>query len=304
MKKSVGKKIKKARECMKDMNTTKKGLASELGISRSSLYYVSKKVLQDEALKKEIKAVMHDHKAYGHRRIALELGMNKKKVSRVMRVFGLKPKIRRSARPFKPDDIGKQELNKENIYLRLCPIRQHIVWAGDFTYFWFYGQFWYLATVIDVFTREIVGWHIANHHTTALITEAFKDAIKRTDKTPVWFHSDQGSEYVSGGYEALLTGYNVIPSQSRKASPWQNGFQESFYSNFKLELENINRFNSVGELIEAIYQQIDYYNQRRIHTSLKMPPAIFRYVQEQKMTTLAVNQQFVLFTNNLYSVMR
>jgi len=267
-------------------NTTKTALAHKLGINRSSLYYQPKKPAQDEAIKKEIVAVMHDNKAYGQRRVAWELGMNKKKIHRIMKKFGLRPKVRRSRYPSKPDDIGQKERNKENIAIRLCPIRNNVVWAGDFTYFWFYGRFWYLATVIDIFSREIVGWHVANHHTTALIMEAFKDAIKRTEKTPIWFHSDQGSEYVSGAYGALLKGYGVTPSHSKKSSPWQNGFQESFYSNFKLELETISCFNSIGELIEAIHQQIDYYNQRRIHTALKMSPLLFRQCHEQKTAAL------------------
>lgn len=272
---------------MSIMRTTKKSFAKKLGISRASLYYKPKKPPKDAALKKAIAAVMRDHRAYGHRRVALALGMNKKKINRVMSMFGLVPKIRRTRRPCKPDDTGKKELNKENIYLRLCPIRPHVVWAGDFTYFWFYGRFWYCATVIDVCTREIVGWYIANHHTTALIIEAFNDAMKRTGKRPTWFHSDQGSEYVSGIYASLLIGYDVIPSQSRKSSPWQNGFQESFYANFKLELANINRFNDIGEVIEAIHQQINYYNTRRIHTALKMPPIQFRQLQEQKTVAFA-----------------
>lgn len=273
---------------MNAMNTTKKALAQQLGISRSSLYYRPKKPPQDLALKKEIDSVMATNTAYGYRRVAGALLLGEEKVRRVMRKFDLRPKVRRARRPSKPDDIGQKDLNRENIAIRLCPIRPYVLWAGDFTYFWFGGRFWYLATVIDVFTREIVGWHIANHHTTALITEAFKDAVKRTGKTPAWFHSDQGSEYVSGGYEALLTGYGVIPSYSKKASPWQNGFQESFYSNFKLELENITRFDEVGELIEAIHQQIDYYNQRRIHTALNMmPPIIFRQCHEQKIAAMA-----------------
>lgn len=291
--KSVGKKIKRARECMDALHTTKQALANQLGISRSALYYRLKQPAKDEAIKHAIAAVMYAHKAYGQRRVADALRINKKKAQRIMRQFGLRPKIRRATRPSKPDDIGRKELLRENVAIRLCPIQPHIVWAGDFTYFWYDGRFWYLATVIDVYTREIAGWHIANHHTTALITEAFKDAVTRTGETPTWFHSDQGSEYVSGGYEALLTSYGVIPSHSRKASPWQNGFQESFYSNFKLELGNITQFNSIGEFIEAIHQQLNYYNQSRIHTALKMPPIVYRKSQQQKGTARAVALQLV-----------
>ena len=168
---------------MTAIHTTKKSLANKLGVSRSSLYYRPKKPANDVVVKKQIETVMRDNKAYGQRRVAIALRMNKKKAQRIMRKFGLRPKVRRSRHPSKPADIGNKELNRENVSIRLCPIQPHIVWAGDFTYFWFYGRFWYLATVIDVFTREIVGWHIANHHTTALITEAFKDDVQRTEKS-------------------------------------------------------------------------------------------------------------------------
>ncbi len=268
--------------------TTKTALAKELGISRSALYYKPKKPPEDEALKSKIVAVMNEHPAYGHRRISIELCVNKKAVVRVMRKSGLKPRLRRGFRHVKSDDLGRPETRVINILKLLCPLHPNVVWAGDFTYFWFMDRFWYLATVIDVRTREIVGWHVANHHTTALIIEAFKDAVRRTRSAPDYFHSDQGSEYVSGGYESLLAEHGTIPSQSRKGSPWQNGYQESFYANFKLELGDAKRFAHIGELIEAIYQQIDYYNNRRIHLALKMSPMKFRLSQEQKQTALAV----------------
>lgn len=268
---------------MRTVKSTKTALAKKLGVARSSLYYKPKKPPANTILKAKITAVMREHPAYGHRRIALALHLNKKPIGRIMRIYGLKPKLRRKSRPVKPDDQKRPETQVINILKLLCPIRPNVVWAGDFTYLWFLGRFWYVATVIDVYTREIVGWHIANHHTTALISEAFKDAVQRSGKTPQWFHSDQGSEYVSGVYGLLLETYAVIPSQSKKASPWQNGYQESFYSNFKLELGSPQRFNQIGELIEAVHQQLDYYNHRRIHTTLRMAPLEFKqkYIQKQ-----------------------
>lgn len=268
--------------------TTKVALAKELGVSRSSLYYKPKKPPEDEALKSKIVAVMNEHPAYGHRRISIELCVNKKAIIRVMRKNGLRPRLRRGFRHVKPDDQGRPETRVINILKLLCPLRPNVVWAGDFTYFWFTDRFWYLATVIDVRTREIVGWHVANHHTTDLIVEAFKDAVRRTGTASDYFHSDQGSEYVSGGYESLLRDHGTIPSQSRKGSPWQNGYQESFYANFKLELGETKRFIHIGELIEAIHGQIGYYNNRRIHLALKMSPMKFRILQEQKQTAFAV----------------
>jgi transposase InsO family protein len=230
---------------------------------------------------------MAEHPAYGSRRVALALGMNRKAARRVMRVFSLKPRIRRGARFTKPGDLGRPETRIQNVLKALCPLRANVVWAGDFTYLWFADRFWHLSTVIDVFTREIVGWHVANHHTTALIIEAFKDAARRTGSAPQWFHSDQGSEYVAGAYESLLASYGAEPSHSRKSSPWQNGIQESYYSQFKLELGDVRRFTHIGELIEAIHQQIAYYNNRRIHLAIKMPPVRFREIQKQKIAASA-----------------
>lgn len=266
---------------------TKVALAKKLGVSRSSLYYKLKKPPEDNEDRAKIVAVMDEHPAYGHRRVAIALKWNCKKAGRIMNKFRLKPKLRRGFRLVKLDDLGRPETRIENILKVLCPICPNVVWAGDFTYFWFCGRFWYVATVIDVFSREILGWHLANHHTTALIVEAFKDAARRTKTAPKYFHSDQGSEYVSGAYESLLAEYGTIPSHSRKGSPWQNGFQESFYSNFKLELGDVRRFAHAGELVEAVAQQIDYYNHRRIHSAIKMPPVMFRQIYEQKQLALA-----------------
>jgi transposase InsO family protein len=273
------------------MDTTKQtkvALAKKLGVARSSLYYKPKRTASDEELKGKVLSVMNEHPAYGHRRIAMTLEINKKAISRIMKKHGLKPKLRRGFRLVKLDDLGRPETYITNILKVVCPIRSNIVWAGDFTYLWLIDRFWYVATVIDIHTREILGWHIANHHTTSLIMEAFKDAARRSRASPTYFHSDQGSEYVSGAYESLLQSFGTTISHSRKSSPWQNGYQESFYNNFKLELGNLKRFNHVGELIEAVHQQIAYYNNRRIHTALRMPPTIFRLKQEQKTTAVAV----------------
>ncbi|MBN1585643.1 DDE-type integrase/transposase/recombinase [Candidatus Uhrbacteria bacterium] len=204
-----------------------------------------------------------------------------------MRKYGLKPMIRRGVRFVKPDDLGRADTLTPKVLQSLCPVRPDVVWAGDFTCVRFMGRFWCAATVMDVFTREIVGWHVANHHTTALVADAFLDAVRRTGRAPGWFHSDQGSEYVSGAYGSLLASHGTAASQSRKSSPWQNGFQESFYSSFKLELGDPGRFDHAGELIEAVHQQVGYYNNRRMHSAVRMPPVRFRELQKQKTAALA-----------------
>jgi putative transposase len=274
---------------MDSLKTTKTALARSLGVARSSLYYQPKKPPQDREDKEKIMAVMEENPAYGARRIAWALHMNRKKTKRLMRIHGLKPKLRRGFRHVKLDDLGRPETRVENILKVICPIRPNVVWAGDFTYLWFIDRFWYVATVIDVYTREVVGWHIANHHTTSLIVDAFQDAARRTGAAPKYFHSDQGSEYVSGAYESLLANYGTESSHSRKGSPWQNGYQESFYSNFKLELGDVRRFDHVGELVEAVHGQIRYYNHDRIHSAHRMPPVVFRQQMSRQFTDDKVN---------------
>lgn len=174
-------KIRSVRERIATLKTTKTALAYKLGVARSSLYYKPKKPPQDSEDKGKIIAVMEEHSAYGARRIAWALGMNRKKTKRLMHLYGLKPKLRRGFRLIKLDDLGRPETRIENIFKVICPIQPIVVWAGDFTYIWFVDRFWYVATIIDVYTREIVGWHIGNHHTTALIMDAFQDATRRTN---------------------------------------------------------------------------------------------------------------------------
>lgn len=253
--------------------TTKTQLATELGIARSSLYYQPTQPHKDELLKHHILSVMVEHPAYGHRRVAIALGMNKKPILRVMKLFGLKPRIRRK-HPIKPADCGNAATSIPNLGYRLCPLKPNVLWAGDFTYFWINDRFIYLATVMDVYTREIVGWHIGNHHTTDLIQRAFSDAVARRGTTPYIFHSDQGSEYTSQLFMAMLVYYEVQPSHAKKSSPWQNGYQESLYGQFKLELQ-AHTVLETGQLIAAIHQQVHYYNTKRIHTALQMAPQQF-----------------------------
>jgi putative transposase len=275
------------------LKATRTALAKKLEVSRSSLYYKPKKPSSDDALRARIAAVMAEHRAYGHRRIAIALRMNRKPVIRVMNIFGMRPAVRRGRRFTKPGDLGNAEIPMPNVLKTLCPLYPGIVWAGDFTYFFLGGRFWYVATVIDVRTREILGWETSDHHTAGLVMDAFRDAVRRTGRAPTWFHSDQGSEYASEAFGKMLAAYGTQQSMSRKSSPWQNGFQESFYAMFKLEIGDIRRFAHVGELIEAAAGQIAYYNTVRIHSALKMPPMAYRERTEQKMAALAAPQPTV-----------
>ncbi len=151
---------------------------------------------------------------------------------------------------------------------------QNHVWVSDFTFLPYFGKFVYLATVEDLFTREIIGWEISFRHNVDLVAQALLNALSHC-LSPQIIHSDQGSEYRSHKYQELLQDIGIKQSMSKKASPWQNGHQESFYSEFKLELGHPECYPEFGELLEAIAQQIHYYNTRRIHTALKCSPKVF-----------------------------
>lgn len=270
-------------EVITSKNLSKTALAKKLGISRSSLYYHHKKPVQDVDLKSQIEAVLTDHPAYGHKRIAMKLRLNRKRILRVMKKFGIKPYKRRVKKPWKKDDLGKPETGYSNLIKEIDPenIKQNEIWVSDFTYLRYKDRFLYLATVMDLFDREIVGINISRFHNKELILGAFEDAIAKFDKPRV-LHSDQGSEYDSEKYLGLVEKLGIKVSMSAKGSPWQNGYQESFYSNFKLELGDTNRFETVGELIEEIYRQMAYYNNQRMHSKLKMSPVQYRQKSSTK----------------------
>jgi transposase InsO family protein len=262
---------------------TKTALANTLGISRQSLYYQRKQPLLDEEVKRQIEAVLSDHPAYGHKRIALELKLNKKRILRVMKKFGIKPYRPHARAPRKQEDKGKAAVEKAvNIYQLLCPLHPHIVWVSDFTYIKYQARFIYVATIMDMYTREIIGIAISRFHDKNLVMEAFMHAEKTTGTAPVYLHSDQGSEYTSDHYKTYVMAKQIILSFADKASPWQNGFQESFYGKFKVDLGEVNRFETLGELIEAIHQTIHYYNHKRKHTTLKMSPVEFKLFYQER----------------------
>lgn len=252
---------------------SKSELAKKLGVSRSSLYYKPRLPAKDLKLKAAIEQVLDRHKAYGHKRVADALGINRKRARRVMKIFGLAPKRRRK-QLFKPKDCGQAPMAIPNLVSGTIIEAPHQVWASDFTYLPYNGRFVYLATLEDLYTRLIVGWAMATRHNDDLTSQALLQAVDQ-HAVPGLAHSDQGSEYRSQKYLNLLKSLQIQPSMSDKASPWQNGHQESFYSEFKLELGHPTCYPSIGELAEAVAQQIHYYNHERIHTALRCPPAVY-----------------------------
>ncbi len=249
----------------------KEDLAPTLGISRSNLYYQPLQPSKDLATKIRIEEALRYHPAYGHKRLARHLGMGKNRVRRVMLLFNLKPYRRRGKKWLR---VASSGVDYPNLIATLTPLYPGHIWASDFTYLWFEGKCLYVATIIDLYTRKIVGLAISRSHDRWLVVTALLDAL-RYNPRPVYLHSDHGSEYKSRDYQGTVKGVGITSSMAAKGCPWENGYQESFYSQFKVELGDIGRLKSLGELTATIYKQIHYYNNQRLHTSLNMAPDAF-----------------------------
>lgn len=256
-----------------DKELSKSALARSLGVSRSSLYYIPKQIIKDTALRDRILDTLNEHPAYGHKRIAIDLGIGKNRALRVMTKFGIKPKIRRRMPKY-----GRNKSFVAGIPNRtkgISPIAPNVIWVGDFTYLHFHGIIVYLATVIDRYTREVIAWQIGLHHTTQLVVDVLEEAVRKRETHAYIFHSDQGSEYTANACIGWIIKHKILPSHSPKGRPWNNGHQESFYSHFKLEFGKASRHRDIEMLTEAIGRYIYYYNNKRIHSSIKMPPRKF-----------------------------
>lgn len=147
-------------------------------------------------------------------------------------------------------------------------------WVQDFTYLWFRGQWHYLAVVLDLKTRRVMGWRLGLRHSSELTLAALLEALSK-HPPPSILHSDQGSEYLSCKHQLLCDKLEITLSCSKRASPWQNGFMERFFGSFKLELGPLSQFENSDQLHEAIALKLYYYNTGRIHSALKMSPAAY-----------------------------
>lgn len=257
--------------------TSKTEVAKLFKCSRSALYHEEKQRQKNEGLRDDITPIMAKHPAYGYRRVADELGMLKQKnrVQRVMQHYRLQARIQRKKRK-RPKNSDSERAPTPNLMERMCPLVPNFMWAGDFTEFQLSRRRKiYLATVLDVFTREVIGWSIGRYHTAALVIEALEDAFRKRGIAPAIFHSDQGSEYTSHECTFWLVSHGIRPSWSPKGKPWKNGRKESFYSNFKLEIGDMRKVTATPDFHDAVNRQMYYYNHERLHSKLHMPPHSF-----------------------------
>jgi putative transposase len=247
------------------------------GVSRAS-YYRHWEIAAPEEAEVAARAAIHEvvlahHRRYGSRRVTAELrrrGMtiNRKRVSRIMRDDNLLA-IRHSNYILTTDSRhGCQVYLNLAARMSLTAINQ--LWVADITYIRLRAEFVFLAVVLDRYSRKAVGWALARSLTATVAVTALRHAIELRQPPPgVVHHSDQGTQYASAEYIAVLQASRMTPSMSRPANPYDNAVCESFMKTLKQEEIYCNRYAGFDELSVHLEEFIDtYYNRLRLHSAL------------------------------------
>ncbi|MGW2939659.1 IS3 family transposase [Streptomyces sp. NPDC001156] len=253
-----------------------------LQVSRSGFYRwiagaKAREVRQDAeaALVAEIREIHTEHKGtYGVRRVHAELRgfghtVNRKRVERLMRKHGLQGlHLRRRKRTTVPDRLAPPapDLVQRDFHARQLNEK----WCGDITYVQVGGTWLYLACVLDVCSRRVLGWSMATHMRTELVTDALKMAVATRGGSVdgVIFHADRGSQYTSAAFAQVCDGFTIRRSMGRVGSSYDNALAESFWQGLKRETMHQRLFSTVRQARLEIFQWLTYYNARRRHSSL------------------------------------
>ena len=144
------------------------------------------------------------------------------------------------------------------------------VWAGDITYVWTLEGWLYLAVLLDLYSRRVVGWAMSQRITVELTEQALTMALaKRAPTAGLLHHSDRGSQYAATSYQRVLDEYGLIPSMSRKGNCWDNARVESFFGTLKRELVYQRQYATRSEATQDIFEYIEvFYNRQRRHSTL------------------------------------
>jgi len=269
-----------------------------LEVSRSAFYdwrqhRPSARQLADEALGERIQAIFDESRGtYGwprvHRALRDEgVHASRKRVARIMRQKGLIGRCRRrstkttiSDPETRAVDLIKRAFGPETVELDR-------VYVSDITYIWTWEGWLYLATVIDLGSRRVVGWSMADHMRTELVADALRMAIAARRPAPgLIFHSDRGTQYTSKEFTDLLAEHQMTQSLSRPRQCWDNAVAESFFSSLKEELIHRQSWATRAQARRAIVDYIEvFFNRRRLHSSLGyLSPAEYeaRKIHHQK----------------------
>jgi len=239
--------------------------------------------LTDAQMLALIRAIHDELKgAYGSPRMVLELrargfAAGKTRVERLMREHGIHA---RHKRRFKVTTDSKHGLPvADNLLDRnFTPPAPNQVWTSDITYLWTDEGWLYLAIVLDLFNREVVGWSLKPRMTADIVTDALTMAWFRRKPAPdVLHHSDRGSQYASRAFQDKLREYGMTCSMSRKGNCWDNAPTESWFNSFKNERVHGWRFATRENMTATAFEYIEvFYNRKRLHSTLGYkPPVLF-----------------------------
>mgnify|MGYP001584433403 CR=1 FL=1 len=225
-------------------------------------------------LKTEIKRIHKESReVYGRPRIVMALQKQgcecgKERVARLMREEGLQGHQRKRYNPYSTDSNHGFSI-APNVLASYGPVSApDEVWVADITYIRVAEGWVYLAAILDLYSRKIVGWSMSSRIDTELTRTALRRAIK-TRRAPQLHHSDRGSQYASDAYQKELKAYGITPSMSRSGNPYDNATMESFFGTLKAEEVRGQTYSSGHEARTAIFSYIEtFYNTWRIHTSL------------------------------------
>ena len=254
-------------------------LCLALDVPRSGYYQWLKRVpgkrakANGQLLEHIEKSYNESRQSYGSPRITQELrrqnmGCGKNRVARLMKEHNIRAKGKQPFRP-RTTDSKHGEPAAPNLLKSTSSVRLNQVWVADITYIWTAITGWvYLAAVMDLCSRKIVGWSISLSMETILVKEALKQALAMRRPAPgLLHHSDRGIQYASSAFRALLGNFQIIPSMSAKGNCYDNAAMESFWSTLKTELGS--NFQDINAARLAIFDYIEtFYNRRRLHSAL------------------------------------
>jgi len=253
-------------------------ICDTLQVPRSSHYHAATPTQsqRDDAELGDAIAVIfgHHRRRYGYRRIWKQLAAEgivcaPDRVRRLMQEHGLVAIQPRTYTPQTSD--GRADLPSPNLLIdQPLPARPNAVWAGDITFIPSSEGWLYLAVVIDLCSRRVVGWALADHLRSDLVVAALQQAIaSRRHTSGLIFHSDRGSQYGSRPYRQILQLAGMRQSMSARANPYHNAWTESFIGTLKAEMLQNGRFINAADAHAEIFAFINcYYNTQRLHSSL------------------------------------
>ena len=252
-----------------------------LAVSRSGYYaWRDRPASSHNQRRAELAAKIHsvhadNRRVYGSPRIFQALVAQGEQVcentvAKVMRLEGLRAKVKRKFVPRTTDSAHAQPIAPNVLDRQFQAEAPNRKWAGDITYIPTDEGWLYLAGVIDLHSRRIVGWSMADHMQTDLVADALGMAIARRRPGPgLLHHSDRGVQYASDAYQSLLQDHRMDVSMSGKGDCWDNAVMESFWATLKTELVHHEQYATRQQARQSIFEYIEvFYNRQRMHSSL------------------------------------